>query len=162
MQACKPFLRFFFALNNGKTMNRPFRTAYFRVGGHGFRSAGQLPQAWLPRGSPATIQGDRLFLFYDMQITHSIIPFLNNTIMDSNRIRHDQLVKVEVTDDNGRTVATHLCDTVNTITQAIQQTIAAVALPGPAVDYVYRVTDLSTGVSERYRLNAGGHVRLLS
>lgn len=82
--------------------------------------------------------------------------------MDTNRIRTNQLVKVEVTDDDGRTVATHLCDTVNTITQAIQQTVAAVNLPGPAVDYVYRVTDLSTGVSERYRINAGGHVRLLA
>ena len=82
--------------------------------------------------------------------------------MESNRIRPDQLVKVEVTDDDGRTVATHLCDMVNTITQAIQQTVAAVNLPGPSVDYVYRVTDLSTGVSERYRINAGGHVRLLA
>lgn len=31
----------------------------------------------------------------------------------------------------------------------------------PIEDYVFRVTDMNTDTSARYRINAGGHVRIL-
>lgn len=82
--------------------------------------------------------------------------------MSASRISHHELVKVSIIDANGNIVANHIVDTFNSIPQAIQETFNASSVSGTSImDYVFRFTDLSTGATESYRINAGGHARLL-
>lgn len=78
-----------------------------------------------------------------------------------NRLQLTDRVKVEIL-DNGRVAATYEGTGYHNVTDAIAAAYDSTTRTAkPAEDYVYRVTDLTTGSAARYRINAGGHVRIL-
>lgn len=79
-----------------------------------------------------------------------------------DRLKPDQRIKVEIYDTSGNLVGEQEITGVHTIDEAIGA-VASLLPPGTAPnDYVYRVTDLSDGTSERYMLNAHNHPRLIT
>lgn len=82
--------------------------------------------------------------------------------MQNNRVRHGDNVEVEIYDESGKLLGKTSSDNYDSLTDAIETAFTKLLTTAPNIeDYVYRVTNLTTGTSERYRVNAGGHVRLL-
>lgn len=80
--------------------------------------------------------------------------------METNRLRPDDKVKVGIECD-GRTVGEYTSDGSHNVAEAISRAYEEEDASYPAEDCVFTVTDLSKGTSERYRLNAHGHVKLI-
>lgn len=80
-----------------------------------------------------------------------------------NRLKLDQRVRVEVYNTNGNLIADNVYTGLHTVEDAIL-TAAKTATPRDAQpeDFVYKVSNLSDGTSERYMLNAHGHARLIT
>lgn len=79
-----------------------------------------------------------------------------------DRLRTDQKVRVEIHDSEGHLISNHLYTGLHTIQEAVKEAANA-TLPSGAhpEDYVYTVTDVDTGTTGRYRINAHGHIDLL-
>ncbi len=81
--------------------------------------------------------------------------------METNRLQLDDRVKVEIYDE-GKLIATYSGTGFHNVTAAISAAYEnSDDTDRPAEDYVFRVTDENTGTSARYRINAGGNVKIL-
>lgn len=79
-----------------------------------------------------------------------------------DRLRPEDTVKVEIVNVNGDKVAGYKGSGFSKISEAIDNAYNAYSeLLGSKEDYVYTVTDMTDNISHRYRINAGGHVKLL-
>ncbi len=79
--------------------------------------------------------------------------------METNRLRPEDKVEVMLVHSDGRKEkyeGTGFRD----IKQAIQAAAEALGIDDYETD-VFRVTDLATGVTTSYRINAHGHVKLI-
>lgn len=85
----------------------------------------------------------------------------NFMTMIANRLHTADRVLVEIYLE-GKEVGSYEGTGFHNVEQAVQD---AVRRSGRAVedieDYVFRVTDLSDGTSARYRINAGGNLKLI-
>lgn len=81
--------------------------------------------------------------------------------MTQNRLHPSDSVRVELYFD-GKMQDAYEGSGYHTVTEAIEAAVAGTDVNhlNPE-DYVFKVTDLNTGTSARYRINAGGHVTLL-
>lgn len=81
--------------------------------------------------------------------------------MIANRLHAADRVQVEIYLE-GKEVGSYEGTGFHNVEQAVQD---AVRRSGRSVknieDYVFRVTDLSDGTSARYRINAGGNLKLI-
>lgn len=81
--------------------------------------------------------------------------------MNANRLHPKDCVSVEIYYDGGL-VETYRGSGFHDIADAISAACAnSVRMVKPSEDYVFRVTDANNASSARYRINAGGHVRIL-
>lgn len=81
--------------------------------------------------------------------------------MTDNRIRPADDVRVEL-DFGGQKLDAFQGSGFHTVDEAVHAAFHASRRPDLNIqDYVYKVTNLTTGTSARYRLNAGGHLRIL-
>lgn len=81
--------------------------------------------------------------------------------MTVNRIHTIDEVMVEIYFD-GKKVDTYQGSGFHTVDEAIRNAYeGSDRTPLQIEDYVFTVTDLKSGVSERYRVNAGNHVKLI-
>ncbi len=81
--------------------------------------------------------------------------------MTVNRIHTIDEVMVEIYFD-GKKVDTYQGSGFHTVDEAIRNAYeGSDRTPLLIEDYVFTVTDLKSGVSERYRVNAGNHVKLI-
>lgn len=80
----------------------------------------------------------------------------------NNRIKHGDKVKVAIYNEDGKLLGTNTGSDFDNLTDAIETSYTTV-LPtaGDIRDYVFEVSNITDGTSERYRLNADEHVRLL-
>lgn len=81
--------------------------------------------------------------------------------MKALRIHPTDTVRLDILLPDGSTAYTEVVDGDHTIQEACDKAYRDSSLTGPMQDYVFAVTNESTGVSERYFCNAGGHMRLL-
>lgn len=81
--------------------------------------------------------------------------------MENNRLNPADDAKVEVYNPDGSIEGIHTGRGYRSVSEAIAGAFAYIDAPGNPEDYVFRVTNEATGTSQRYRVNAGGHVRLL-
>lgn len=79
----------------------------------------------------------------------------------NNRLNLSDRVTVEIYDE-GKKIDTFQGTGFHNVTAAIAAAVdnSQSATRSPE-DYVFRVTDDTDGTSARYRINAGGHVRIL-
>lgn len=81
--------------------------------------------------------------------------------MTVNRIHTIDEVMVEIYFE-GKKVDTYQGSGFHTVDEAIRNAYeGSDRTPLQIEDYVFTVTDLKSGVSERYRVNAGNHVKLI-
>lgn len=81
--------------------------------------------------------------------------------MTVNRIHTIDEVMVEIYFE-GKKVDTYQGSGFHTVDEAIRNAYeGSDRTPLLIEDYVFTVTDLKSGVSERYRVNAGNHVKLI-
>ncbi len=81
--------------------------------------------------------------------------------MENNRIRPIDDVRVEIY-ELGHKVGAIQRSGFHNVTEAIEAAYLGSRFDlNPIEDYVWRVTNLSTGTSGRYRVNAGGNVKIL-
>lgn len=80
---------------------------------------------------------------------------------DSNRLSPTDEVKVIVYADDSTIVYTASLTGCRSVRQAIVRTYDKSALPHDDRYYVYRVTNLTTGTSARYRMDANNNIRLI-
>ena len=81
--------------------------------------------------------------------------------METNRLQLDDRVKVEIYDE-GKLIAIYNGSGFHNVTAAILSAYEkSDDTDRSAEDYVFRVTDENTGTSARYRINAGGNVKIL-
>lgn len=81
--------------------------------------------------------------------------------MTVNRIHTIDEVMVEIYFE-GKKVDTYQGSGFHTVDEAIRNAYeGSDRAPLQIEDYVFTVTDLKSGVSERYRVNAGNHVKLI-
>lgn len=80
----------------------------------------------------------------------------------NNRIKHGDRVKVDIFNEDGKLMGSHSGSDFDNLTDAIETSFTTV-LPtaGDIRDYVFAVENLTAGTSNRYRLNADEHVKLL-
>lgn len=84
------------------------------------------------------------------------------TATNINRVRPDDKVRVEIENVNGDVVSTYKGSGFSRVEEAIGAAYEYNSeLLGPMADYVYSVGDSATGVCHRYRINAGGNVKLI-
>lgn len=79
--------------------------------------------------------------------------------METNRLRTEDKVEVILEHDDGRKEKYEGTGFHN-IEQAIQAAAEALNVDDYDTD-VFKVTDLATGVTSSYRINAHGHVKLI-
>ena len=80
--------------------------------------------------------------------------------MIANRIYPVDNVLVQLYLD-GKETATYQGDSLRNVEEAIRSAYQATEAPKNIEDYVFRVTDLTANTSARYRVDAGGKVRLI-
>lgn len=81
--------------------------------------------------------------------------------MTANRLHPADDVLVELYLE-GKKVDTFEGSGYNTVREAVQSAFECSERPNlNTEDYVFRVTDLADGTSARYRVNAGGNLRLI-
>ncbi|MDE6859181.1 MAG: hypothetical protein K2J65_02070 [Duncaniella sp.] len=81
---------------------------------------------------------------------------------ETERLRPESNVRVEITNINGDIVAGYTGSGFTKISDAIDKAYDAYSdLLASKEDYVYTVTDTSDSITHRYRINAGGHARLV-
>lgn len=81
--------------------------------------------------------------------------------METNRIHPIDDVLVEIYDGAHRVGAIQRSGFHN-VTEAVESAYRrSRATHDPIEDYVWRVTNLTTSTSARYRVNAGGHLRII-
>lgn len=86
---------------------------------------------------------------------------LNFNIMNANRIRPTDKVLVELYLD-GKKVDTYEGTGFHTVEQAVGNAFDNPERADTNIeDYVFRVTNLADHTSARYRVNAGGNVKLI-
>lgn len=79
----------------------------------------------------------------------------------TNRIHNIDDVRIVMYLD-GREVDAHQGSGYHTVDEAVRDAFNASSRTNmPIEDYVFRVTDLSNDTTARYRINAGGHLRIL-
>lgn len=79
-----------------------------------------------------------------------------------DRLKPEDNVKVDITNIDGNKTATYTGSGFSNISDAIDAAYDTNANSlGDKEIYVYTVTDEASGISHRYRINAGGHVKLL-
>lgn len=84
------------------------------------------------------------------------------TSKDINRVRPDDKVRVAIENVNGDVVSTYKGTGFSRVEEAIDAAYEYNSgLLGPMADYVYSIDDSTTGVCHRYRINAGGNVKLI-
>lgn len=82
--------------------------------------------------------------------------------MNNNHISPDNSVKIEIFDPDGHCAATWQGSGFHNLQEAVTAAYeGSNPLNMPAEDYVYRVTDLDRGTTARYRIDAGGRLRIL-
>ena len=82
-------------------------------------------------------------------------------IMETNRIHPIDDVMIEIYEEGHRVGAIQRSG-FNNVSEAVEAAYeGSRATHNPIEDYVWKVTNLSTGTSARYRVNAGGHLRIL-
>lgn len=82
--------------------------------------------------------------------------------MKNNRLNPTDQVMVEIIDSYGTIIATHIAEGYSTIQEAVEDSFAkSMPKEQSILDYTFRVTDRTTGTHNRYRVDAGGKVRLL-
>lgn len=80
----------------------------------------------------------------------------------ANRIHTIDEVMIEIYDPEGRKVDTYEGSGFHTVAEAIENAYDGSAhTPLAAEDYVYKVIDLKNNTCGRYRINAGGNVKIL-
>ena len=79
--------------------------------------------------------------------------------MESDRLRPDNKVLVKVYEDTGELAAESKGTGFHTVLEAINATYDSMA--DDKEDYVFEVSNLTTGVSARYRINAHGNLKLI-
>lgn len=81
---------------------------------------------------------------------------------ETERLHPNDDVRVEIENINGDVVTTYKGSGFSTIDEAINAAYNAnPVLLGDMADYVYCVTNRETGVTRRYRINAGGNAKLI-
>lgn len=81
--------------------------------------------------------------------------------MENNRINPIDDVRVEIYED-ARKVDAMQRSGFHNVAEAVEAAYeGSRATRNPIEDYVWRVINLSTGTSARYRVNAGGHLAIL-
>ena len=81
--------------------------------------------------------------------------------MTQNRIHPIDEVMIEIYEE-GKKVDTYQGSGFHTIDEAVRNAYEGSDRTGnPIEDYVFRVTDLATGTSSRYRVNAGDNLKIL-
>lgn len=81
--------------------------------------------------------------------------------MSNNRLRPIDDVRVEM-DYNGKEIDAFQGSGYNTIQEAVRTAYEASKRTDLNIeDYVFRVTNLTTGTSARYRVNAGDNIKIL-
>ena len=80
--------------------------------------------------------------------------------MTENRIRPIDDIRIELYDDNGM-VDAYQGSGYHTVDEAIRNAFDGVRSEMNIEDYVFKVISLTTGTSARYRINAGGNVKIL-
>lgn len=80
--------------------------------------------------------------------------------METNRLRPEDQVNVRAIDANGNVVADFTGTGYHDIAEAINATAPRLPAGTTVRDYAFQVSDLTTGTSNRYFVNAGGHPRL--
>lgn len=90
-----------------------------------------------------------------------VITIKRNYFMETNRINPIDDVRVQLNFD-GREKDAFQGSGFHSIEEAIRNAFDATDVGHLNIeDYVFVVTNMSTGTSGRYRINAGGHVTLL-
>lgn len=80
--------------------------------------------------------------------------------MNGQYLEPTDKVEVQALDDAGHVVFTLRGSGYRRIGQAIESALQQGALDAQAASLAFRVTDLTTGVSQRYRYNAHGNLVL--
>lgn len=81
--------------------------------------------------------------------------------MIANRLHTADRVLVEIYLE-GKEVGSYEGTGFHNVEQAVQDAVRRSGRAGEDIeDYVFRVTDLSDGTSARYRINAGGNLKLI-
>ena len=81
--------------------------------------------------------------------------------MENNRINLEDNIRVEIYDD-GHKVDTVDLTGLHNVSDAVDAAYRnSKATFNPIEDYVWRVSNLTTDTSARYRVDAGGHLRIL-
>lgn len=81
----------------------------------------------------------------------------------NNHIAPIDSVRIEIFDPDGHRAATWQGSGFHTLSQAVAAAYEGSApLNMPVEDYVYEVTDLTRNTTARYRINAGGNLRILA
>lgn len=79
----------------------------------------------------------------------------------ANRLHTEDEVRVDLY-LNGEKVGSYKGNGFHTVEQAVETAFDSPQLPNRNIeDYVFRVTDASDGTSSRYRVNAGGNIKLI-
>ncbi len=80
----------------------------------------------------------------------------------NERIDTSDNIKVEIFNTNGDKVATYKGTGFHSVSDAVNAAFDAKMNENSDREaFVYVVTDVTSGISERYRINAGGNVRLI-
>ncbi len=81
--------------------------------------------------------------------------------MTQNRIHPINEVMIEIYEE-GKKVDTYESSGFHTVEEAVRNAYeGSDRTNNPIEDYVFRVSDLATGTSARYRVNAGGNLKIL-
>ncbi|MBD5347354.1 MAG: hypothetical protein HDR92_09560 [Bacteroides sp.] len=79
-----------------------------------------------------------------------------------NHLSPSDSVKIEIFTPTGYCISTWQGSGFSNLGEAVTAAYeGSGSLNMPAEDYVYTVTDLTRGTSARYRIDAGGHLRIL-
>lgn len=84
--------------------------------------------------------------------------------MESDRLRPDNKILVKVYEDTGELAAESKGTGFHTVLEAINATYDSMTddeNKADKDDYVFEVSNLTTGVSARYRINAHGNLKLI-
>ena len=81
--------------------------------------------------------------------------------METNRIRKGEKVVVEIY-ENATKVGSYQTTDAHDIEEAIREAYrSSDRYADPMQDYVFKVTESTTGTESRYRINAHGNVKLI-
>lgn len=82
--------------------------------------------------------------------------------MPTNRLHPSDDVRVEIFDPDGKEIDAYQGSGYRNVSEAVSAAYEGSDRTHLEIeDYVFRVTDLASDTSARYRVNAGGHVRLI-